>query len=289
MSTFMMTTIHRARVGEEALGVISTRPGILLGGNTVNGAPVAFSGRVPILVTNENGVVMKGDSLVVSASIPGYAMKMTEGGYSIGRALSDMITSTSTSQTSSTGQASPLATSTILMVVENKHKPVTITSLEGLSVIASSTVTFATSSSPTSFSVIDYMKTGITHGRALVTEYISYSMKAVTGYFDTLFAKEIYTDKVCVKKSDGTNICLTGDEVQNMMNATQIPLMTPNNNNTGGSGGGSNDGTGNGGTGTSTDNGNGTTTDHGSGSSGTSTPEVPPSDNGSTTPPEPTP
>lgn len=30
------------------------------------------------------------------------------------------------------------------------------------------------------------------------------------------FAKEVYTEKLCIKKSDGTDICLTGDELENL-------------------------------------------------------------------------
>jgi hypothetical protein len=52
-------------------------------------------------------------------------------------------------------------------------------------------------------------------------------MKAVTGYFDTLFAKEIYTDKVCVKKSDGTSACFDGDQVEHMLNSSPLQLLTP--------------------------------------------------------------
>ena len=88
-------------------------------------------------------------------------------------------------------------------------------------------------------------------------------MKAVTGYFDTLFAKEIYTDKMCVKKSDGTNVCLTGDEVESLMNPNQIPLLTPT---PLGNGGGAGNTTGSSTeptVGTSTDQGTSTSTDFG--------------------------
>jgi hypothetical protein len=52
-------------------------------------------------------------------------------------------------------------------------------------------------------------------------------MSAVVGYFDTVFAREVYADKLCVKKSDGGIVCLTGDEVESVFNATQIPLLDP--------------------------------------------------------------
>ncbi|MDP4000816.1 MAG: hypothetical protein Q8P83_01085 [bacterium] len=45
------------------------------------------NGRVPVKVTEENGKVRPGDKLVLSKQLPGYAMKMTESGQSIGTAL----------------------------------------------------------------------------------------------------------------------------------------------------------------------------------------------------------
>lgn len=72
-----------------AIGVVSTDPGLYLRDwkeNRENGRPVALVGRVPVKVTNENGPVNRGDYLTPS-STPGYAMKATEGGIIIGRAM----------------------------------------------------------------------------------------------------------------------------------------------------------------------------------------------------------
>jgi hypothetical protein len=61
-------------------GVISTRPGVTLNGSvsereSAQGMPqLALSGRVPVKVTAENGVIHAGD-LLVSSSIPGHAMR----------------------------------------------------------------------------------------------------------------------------------------------------------------------------------------------------------------------
>jgi hypothetical protein len=84
-----MSTVRKAVSGYEAVGVISTNSGMVLGGKVANGVPVAFSGRIPVKVTTENGVIMQGDYLTVSNTMPGYAMKLTGEGRSIGRALSD--------------------------------------------------------------------------------------------------------------------------------------------------------------------------------------------------------
>lgn len=68
---------------ELLLGVISTNPGLLLGGehgeesgrnDGKRAYPVALSGRVPCKVTDENGPISRGDALT-SSSTPGHAMK----------------------------------------------------------------------------------------------------------------------------------------------------------------------------------------------------------------------
>ena len=88
-STYTMSTVRKAREGFEAIGVVSTNPGIVLGKKLQNSVPVAFSGRIPVKITTENGEVKQGDYLTVSKSMPGYAMKLTGEGRAIGRALSD--------------------------------------------------------------------------------------------------------------------------------------------------------------------------------------------------------
>jgi hypothetical protein len=254
-STFAMATVRSARAGDEALGVISTRPGIILGGNTHNGKSVAFSGRVPVLVTNENGVVKSGDLLTISTGTPGYAMKQTESGYSIGRAISS---------------AEDIPQASVLMLVDNKHRTVTIASLSGLEVL---TEEARVSSSVPSTSIYSLIAEKISHGNTVVTEYLALSVKGVSGYFDKLFAKEIYTEKMCVKKSNGTNVCLTGDQVESMLNTTQMQLLTPGTtgSSTGGTTGGSTPSAGGsmtGDTGTGSGSGTGSSTDSGTTNTG---------------------
>ncbi|KKS77239.1 MAG: FG-GAP repeat protein [Candidatus Woesebacteria bacterium GW2011_GWC1_42_9] len=90
-----------------AIGIIATKPGLVLGnedGSTAGVATnadgsavksgqaktvqVALAGRVPVKVTLENGPIKKGDYLV-PASKPGYAMKGVNPGISVGRAMED--------------------------------------------------------------------------------------------------------------------------------------------------------------------------------------------------------
>ena len=74
---------------EEVVGVISTKPGQVLGdSDTTNSVLVALAGRVPVKVSLENGIIRKGDYLTAS-SVPGVAMKATQPGVTIGKAMSD--------------------------------------------------------------------------------------------------------------------------------------------------------------------------------------------------------
>ncbi|RMH14771.1 MAG: hypothetical protein D6698_12310, partial [Gammaproteobacteria bacterium] len=76
------------------IGIVSSDPGVLLGGyktEPVPGAtsyPIALRGRVPLKVTTQNGNIAKGDPLVASDT-PGAAMKANQAGQIIGRALED--------------------------------------------------------------------------------------------------------------------------------------------------------------------------------------------------------
>jgi len=74
------------------LGVISTKPGVVLGDNRPTGTvgrPVflGLAGRVPTRVITENGAIVSGD-YITSSSVPGVGMKARSGDRVVGRALS---------------------------------------------------------------------------------------------------------------------------------------------------------------------------------------------------------
>jgi hypothetical protein len=78
------------------LGVVSTSPNEIIGENfdpSENPHPVALNGRVPVKVTNENGPIEPGDYLTTS-STPGYAMKATKAGSTLGKALEEFTGTT---------------------------------------------------------------------------------------------------------------------------------------------------------------------------------------------------
>ena len=87
--SYEMSGVRKAQNDYEAIGIISTQPGIRLGGTTANGVPVAFTGRVPVKITKENGEIKRGDYITVSKTRAGYGMKLTGEGKAVGVALSD--------------------------------------------------------------------------------------------------------------------------------------------------------------------------------------------------------
>ncbi len=70
------------------LGVVSEQPGLYLSDWEYEplARPVALTGRVPVKVNDENGPIEAGDELT-SSSTPGVAMKATQPGMVVGRAL----------------------------------------------------------------------------------------------------------------------------------------------------------------------------------------------------------
>ena len=75
----------------KALGIISTKPGLVLGEADGSGKPVivGLAGRVPVKVTTRNGDIQPGDYITTS-DIPGVGMKATEAGRIIGKALTGL-------------------------------------------------------------------------------------------------------------------------------------------------------------------------------------------------------
>ena len=92
--------VVRATSPNAILGIISTKPGILLNGyksqdfGNASSVPVALAGRVPVKVTNENGQIKIGDYLTASMQFYGYAMKATHSTKIIGQALEDFTSAT---------------------------------------------------------------------------------------------------------------------------------------------------------------------------------------------------
>ena len=85
-------SVMKAVAGEAVFGIVSTAPGMVLGGadaaiaDATTTRPIALSGRVPVKVVGENGPISIGDPITVS-SVPGVGMKALGSQEQIGIAL----------------------------------------------------------------------------------------------------------------------------------------------------------------------------------------------------------
>ncbi len=87
------TTVEKAAADGSSIGVITDA--------TID--RVQFSGQASVKVSEENGQINAGDKLTLSKIQPGYAMKMTESGQSIGTALQNFSDSSANDTTTGLG------------------------------------------------------------------------------------------------------------------------------------------------------------------------------------------
>jgi hypothetical protein len=73
---------------KSVLGIISTKPSLIITGGIEEGKLLAVAGRVPTKVTNINGTIHRGD-LLTTSSVSGHAMKATDSGPIVGKALGE--------------------------------------------------------------------------------------------------------------------------------------------------------------------------------------------------------
>ncbi len=71
------------------IGIVSTNPAMILGVGIANESmltPIALTGRIPAIVSNQNGIITNGDAITVSAT-PGIGTKAIDSGVIVGKAL----------------------------------------------------------------------------------------------------------------------------------------------------------------------------------------------------------
>lgn len=181
------------------LGVISTAPGVLLGGfgNALyaeeNKVPVVLAGRVPVKVNGEGGAIAIGDRLAPS-SVAGIAAKATTTGWTVGVALEVF---------SGEGESS------IITFIDRQFNLVgeDLSGIEGL--IASSTAAFAESSS-----FIEKLM-------AKVLDYLaSLGTRIAQGL--TQVKKLVVDDELCIG-----NTCVNEAQLAALLQGTTPPDGTP--------------------------------------------------------------
>jgi hypothetical protein len=202
---------------KNVLGIVSTKPGNVIGGvgnEGVKAVPVALSGRVPMKVIVENGAIEAGDYLTPS-SIPGAAMKASGEASVIGQAMSAYG-----------GEGVGI----VLVFVKNFHLNDESVLLGDVSPGANKdgldnglSTLVATIQSEGMHDPIALISEKITDGKQFLTDFVAARVTAIRGYFDEVFARKIHTEQICVKKSSGGETCVDGDQLDSLLQNTNIP------------------------------------------------------------------
>ena len=198
------------------LGVISTKPGISLGGfePTLQDYEVTLAGRVPVKVSLEGGAIKIGDR-ITSSPIPGVGMKATSSGITIGIALEDFNPSTGSGQASSTEK---------ILVFVNLGYSKLDASIQGGEIVEPSAVALRAKldgEGESAFWGIDQTSGRIKFISPLdLNDFDIVNVRAILGsggkwsidFSGRLTAEEVYTKKLCLEE-----VCVTKEELKKLL------------------------------------------------------------------------
>jgi hypothetical protein len=191
---------------QNVLGIVSTKPGMVIGGvdkEGVKALPVALSGRVPVKVITENGAIEPGDYLTPS-SVPGIAMKSKGFGLVIGQAMSAY---------------SRQGTGMILVFVKSFDLGMNTLVIGD---VASSSALVAAVQSENARDPVAIIGKKITDGMQFLADFFAARVTALRGYFEEVFARKVHTEQICVKKSDGSEACVNGDQLDSLVHNADV-------------------------------------------------------------------
>lgn len=67
----------------------------------------------------------------------------------------------------------------------------------------------------------------ISASKQFLADFAAARVTAVRGYFDEAFAEKVHTRQICVERSDGSEICVNGDQLNSLLqNVNSDPAMT---------------------------------------------------------------
>ncbi len=221
-----------------------------LGFETGSTARIAISGRAMVNVSTENGSIKSGDP-ITSGSIAGFGMKATRPGFIIGHAL-ESLDASSTSQC----PVNPFETSTqpcrgLVLVALN-------VGFDMNAAQASTTWQLALAVPAKLADALGELASGAFYSTVQFASLVAERVVAQVAVIDNLFAdhitanvidaEQVNTNKLCVG-----GLCVTRDQLQNLLNGVPTAAASSS----GSNGGSSNNG---GDTGTTTGNGGGNAT-----------------------------
>ncbi len=234
------------------VGIVSTAPGMLIAeGIPDQIRPIALAGRVPLKVSGENGPILIGDRITIS-STPGVGMKANKFDASVGVAMEPLLSADGvitvfvdlqqgvdvTALTQEILHGTTSATSTggsdlignIMDTIASRIEALTSNEISATSSGTSSTTMTASTTAPTASEIFAARLL-----RSLYTNMHNWLASAGNG-IDKLFAKEVYAqrveaDELCAHKTDGTRVCVNGNQLEALLTNNQAPNNNQQSNN----------------------------------------------------------
>jgi hypothetical protein len=160
---------------------------------------LSMTGRVMTRVNTEGGPIMKGDRITQS-STPGVGMKATTSARTIGIALSDF---------SGEGEGEVY----LFIGSEYTLAPGIGTGLDALFASTTDAVTTEILNATSTGTSTDPISNFFRNIFAKMTKWFADATNGITEFF----AKRVHTEEICVAKSDGTEVCITGDQLEDIL------------------------------------------------------------------------
>jgi hypothetical protein len=64
---------------------------------------------------------------------------------------------------------------------------------------------------------VAFINSEISGGVKILSDFIAARITAIRGYFDEVFANKVHTKEICVAKSNGSEVCVNGDQLQSLL------------------------------------------------------------------------
>ena len=188
------STLAVATTSANMIGIISTNPGLTFGnyGATASTTPLALSGRVPVKVSLQNGIIQVGDRITLS-SVPGVGMKAGPLDPSVGIALEPYATFS--------------ASSSIMVFV-------TLQQGTDAQAIADALIGSSTGATTTPGTVTPFLSSLL----AQITNWLANAANGIQNLYATVIhASEVDTQSLCVSDSTGAKTCVTKTQLDALL------------------------------------------------------------------------
>jgi cell division septation protein DedD len=75
--------------------------------------------------------------------------------------------------------------------------------------------------------IVQIIKDRLTAGTATLSDVVAQRVSAVRGYFDQLFADKATLKEICMPKTDGTLVCVDGDQLDTILQYQKTSTPPP--------------------------------------------------------------